>query len=291
LSIRFEITGIQGLPGPLRLLKFGFKVESWHDRPAFLAGLDGKLSYNNLILSDKVQFHSYQFQNGSSFRLIESPYFQGDFITSISSEALKLIEDSRKDGDVQLTLNLIYQWQKILQTQVPTNQNLTEGIVQVGPVRWSETSTFYTIPKSTWLNILKQLQYSEIELFEVNKLSFSEDDNLKQAFGYLREAETQLRSGNYDGVLGDCRSAFESAAKYASAGKVEKGFDLILEKSFPGVTQKREPFNGLIDNISKFSHLGRHAGYPPEPISRDEAEFIYIATMDIFSFISRRLKQ
>jgi hypothetical protein len=290
LSIDIGLNGIQVKPGSNRTLEFSFNVKSWFGGPAYLTGLEGQLLYNNFTLSDQIRLTSHQIQSGALLSLDKDSNLFGKFETNISNEAIKYIEENRKDGDIQFTIKIIYRWQKILNAEKFDFQSIRDGNVPVGPIRWNEATPFITVARSTWVQLLKQLKYSEIELFEVNKLSFSEDENLKQAFEFLREAETQLRSGNHDGVLADCKLAFESAAKYAANGKTQKGFELILEKVFPEHKDKQKPFNEIIQSISDFSQFGRHAGYPHIPISRDEAEFIYIATLDVFSFISRRLK-
>ena len=213
----------------------------------------------------------------------------GNLEVSFNNEAIKYIEDIRKDSDPQFTFNIIYRFQKVI-TQSPSHTVINSGDVQVGPIRWLETAPFFTVPRSEWIKLLKMMKYSEVEIFEVNKLVFKNDENLNQAFEYLKEAESQLRLGNYDGVLVDCKLAFESAAKYAANGKTKQGFDLILENVFPDIVKKQTPFNDFIQSISNYSQLGRHADYPHLPIDRDEAEFIYIATLNVFSFISRRFK-
>lgn len=291
MGINIGINGIRVKQGSKRSLEFDFETKSWHGGPAYFVGLEGKLLYNNFVLSDRISFDSYQIQNDSFFYLNNdnNSNFRGNLVTEISNEAIGYIENIRKDGDIQFAIELIYRWQNIIRLEKVINENIGNGHVLVGPVYWHKTEPKLNVPRSEWIKILKQLKYSEIELFEVNKLSFSEDEKLKQAFGYVREAETQLRSGNYDGVLADCRSAIESLAKYASEGQVKQGFELIMEKVFPEIQKKQDPFKSLLKNISDFSQLGRHAEYPHLTISRDEAEFILISTLNVFSFLSRRL--
>lgn len=291
MSINLKIEECQAKHGTNKSLEFRFNAESWFGGPAYLVDLDGRLFYNNYMLSEKIYFNSYNFQSNPMFYLgKENLNFRGNLETHLSTEAIKHIEETRRDGDIQFTLKIIYKWQKILNPEKMTSENIQDGNVLVGPVRWSVTEPFFGVARSSWLQILERLGYSEIELFEVNKLSFSNDEKLGKAYEYLQEAKNQLRLNNYDGVLTDCKAAFESAAKFAAAGQVKQGYELISEKVFPGLTEKQKPFNDMIQSISDFMQLGRHAGYPHISISRAEAEFIYVSTLNILSFVSRGFK-
>jgi len=145
------------------------------------------------------------------------------------------------------------------------------------------------IRRSDWLKRLSEMGWQEYEIFEVAKQPLLADPNLTVAFTRLQEAQNALRSGDYTGVLVKCRAAFESAAKYESNGDIRKGFDSLLARAFRDDEKKQESLSALIKALSDFFHLGRHEQYPVILIARDEAEFVFSASISLFSLLSRRV--
>ena len=282
----FKFESIQGIPGVIKFLKFDLRLDEYWDEDVMFCGLEGQLLYGDNVLSNSVKVQFFNLSSSKIIRLDKSINFIGNIFVSINDEALSFIEEKRNAGDIQLKVKMIYSFQNIIQ-EVPAKPGENKVFI-VGPVQWRESDPYFNIPKSQWINVLNQLKYSEIELFEVNKGSLISDPNLVQAFNYLTNAQKELRNGNYDGVLVDCRASFESAAKYASEGSLKLGYDLLLDKAFKE-DKKRTLLNSHINSINDYSHLGRHADYPSVRIDRDEAEFIFISTLNVFSLLSRRL--
>lgn len=292
MAIRIEITSAQVKHGSQnRILQFNFEVKSWHSKPAFLAGSEGQVTYNNYTLSDHFRFYSYQFQNPNTIYLANDHHFQGSLEVNLSKEAIHYIEEFRKEGDIQFHFNIIYRWQKILNENQITPENMSNGNVLVGPTQWHETQTHYTIARSGWIQLLKQLRYSEIELFEIQKSAIIEKEIWDESMRLFKDAENTFRHGDFEGTLAKCRQSMEGLAKHYSPDDVKAGYALLLEKVFPNNKEKQEPINALITGISNFAHLGRHANNPPVKISKEDAEFVLISTLNLFSFFSQRLSK
>ncbi|MHB8562411.1 MAG: hypothetical protein ACYDDA_00425 [Acidiferrobacteraceae bacterium] len=215
--------------------------------------------------------------------------YQGKLVIPMRAEAIRYIEEHRRDLDVSLNLNLRYAWQEAVTVSdgKAGNKQTFSGEV------YSDTTSVQgcVIKRSDWLKRLTEMKWQEYELFEIATQPLLSDKNLTVALERLREAQTALRNGDYSGVLAKCRAAFESAAQYESPNNTKLGFDKLLTRTFSsdsnGAKQKR--LNGIIEALSEYAHLGRHEQYPSVAIGREEAEFIFSATVSTFSLVSRLL--
>src|SRR5690606_22007723 len=106
----------------------------------------------------------------------------------------------------------------------------------------------------------------------------------------IEEAQHALRSFDYPTVLAKCRAAFEAAAKHQAEGKVPQGFQLLLERAFPGAAQRQELVDAIIARRSEYAHaFGRHEQYPTAHGSRAEAEFFFTTTVGLFGMLTRSI--
>lgn len=290
--LSIEIGTVQGRPGPERALLLSGNIK-WYAEDAYLIALEGKLSLNQRIVSDKVylQQTSWTSVNGRAVGILRrDSNLSGTLVAPLSTEAIKYIEEQTKGQDVSLKLDLRYQYQQIVPwDDPPTRRNFRLG----AEVFWLENpANLEPIPLSEWLKRLKEMEWKETQLFEVDVLPLQEDKNLAQALQLLQQAETYLRSGNWKDTIAKCRSAFESAAKYESQGDVKRGFDALLARAFPEHEKKPSVMNDVIKALSEYAHtLGRHEQYPALQVWREEAEFVFTSTVSLFSLLSRRLKE
>lgn len=72
-----------------------------------------------------------------------------------------------------------------------------------GRIQWK-------IPQSEWVKLLPQLEWSEIELLELPREFLRSHPGLARARERLKDAETALARGDWEGVLQDCRKAYEA---------------------------------------------------------------------------------
>lgn len=206
----------------------------------------------------------------------------------LNAEAIRFVERTRGEDDVQLVLTLRYQHQEAIRVRQQQGGQEKE-MLYGGRVKWETTGSSFRVSRSDWVKCLRGLGWTEVELFEILKPELFDDKNLETALTLVREAETALRQHDTKGVLDKCAKAFESAAKYESSGDTKKGFDLLLNRAFPESNDKQSKLNDLIKSLRDYTQLGRHEQYPALHIGRSEAEMVLAVTLSLFSAITRRL--
>lgn len=285
MHLNLTVQGVQGVEPPDRGLKVTFKAE-WNGEPVFLLGLDGEASFSRRTIT-----RQFAISNGWG---VDSNYTSPTiskgserFITlifSLSSEAVRHIENHRATDDVALQCRLHFRLQSYVAKERPDGQKS----VTAGEVVWVTSDVPVVIPRSDWLKRLKEMEWQEWELIEIPKLALVGAKNLEEALRLVSQAQDALRLSDYKGVLAKCREAIESAGKYEGQGNPKKGWEAIEEQCWPDEQPKQEAFNQLIMGLSEVLHGGRHAQYPAINVSRSEAEFAFITTSALFSMIGRR---
>lgn len=279
--MNFEVQGLSARPGPERALLLSCRYR-WNERDAFLLSLDGRLSYKGRVLSEHAYVEKTHWGDSRALLRQNADYYCS-LVVPISSEAIRFIEQNRGDADVQLTLELRCKWQE---PQMESSGSVVGG----GAIYWQSMPTnFQAIPRSEWLKRLNEMEWDEIELFEIAKLPLLEEPSLTEALRLLAEAQTALRNCDYKGVLAKCSEAFESAAKYQAQGDTKQGFESLFSQVLSEFEEKQRVMNSLTERFREYTHFGRHARYPALHISRDEAEFVLTTSLGLFSLISRRM--
>jgi len=279
---------ITGRPGPNMALEIMVVLE-WARDQAFFLGVNGQVNYADRVVADSVQFQKVYWSDSNNTLITRdgNKIYQGKLLIPMRGEAIRYIEERRRDQDISLSVNLHYSWQEAI--PVPSGE---KGQTQLfgGQVR-SDTVTVQdcVIKRSDWLKLLAQMGWQEYEIFEVARQPLLKDQNLTVALQRLDDAQTALRSGDYPGVLAKCRAAFESAAKHESQGDTKKGFESLLARAFAEDPTKQKSADDIIKALSAYAHLGRHEQYPAICIGRLEAEFCFNATVSVFSLLSRLL--
>jgi hypothetical protein len=286
MPLQISVRTTKGRPAPGRALEAEVKFR-WHGGiRALLLDLDGRVTYNGRVLSDTLAVQRIVWTDHVSLLEGEREY-TGVLVFPLSAEAIRFIEDTRKQADVAVMPEIAVKYQEV-RVEV---QKLQDSVFHAGRVFWQDANVeMPPIPRSEWLKRLEEMQWSELELFEMPVAPLLADANLTEALRLLREAQDALRMSDHKGVLARCREAFESAAKFQAQGDTKEGFDLLLRRAFPEHEAKRNASDGVIHALSEYAHtLGRHAQYPALHVSRAEAEFAFAATISLFSLLSRRL--
>ncbi len=279
---------IIGRPGPNMALEITVSLE-WFRDPGFFLALNGQVMFADRVVADSVQFQKTYWGHSQNMLITnaKNTSYQGKLLIPIRGEAIRYIEERRRDQDIALGVNLQYSWQEAI--QVPSSEKgqtrLLGGQVNSDTLSVQEC----VIKRSDWLKRLAEMGWQEYEIFEVAKQPLLKDQNLTVALQRLVDAQTALRSGDYPSVLAKCRAAFESAAKHESQGDTKKGFESLLARAFAEDTTKQKSADDIIKALSAYAHLGRHEQYPAICIGRLEAEFCFNATVSVFSLLSRLL--
>lgn len=202
----------------------------------------------------------------------------------LTREIVQAIETKRAgNGPLLIDIQLVFCFRRIRQQgpayDAPTFAAKSETSNQT--LRWE-------IHRDPWRECLKQLGWNEIEIFELPMGPLWRDQNLAHALDSLHSAEHLLHfGGDPKAVLGKCYDALESAAKYAVRGDDKrKGFEVLLERAFPGEADKATHLNAMIGALNQLAHIGRHAEYPKRHVSWAEARFGLVSTLAILEVLT-----
>jgi hypothetical protein len=241
--------------------------------------------FGNRVISEPVRVSRIHWPEGSRARLWRNQRLGIELIAIVSDSAIQFVEEIRGAGDLSFQLELQYQWHESVRGDGET--------YVLGAINWdNRVAQSQPIARSRWLQLLAEMKWSEIDVFEVRTASFSHFEDLPTAASRLRHAESALRNGDWNGVLAHCRAALEGAAKAQTrSDDLRKGFELLFSAAVPEHSQKRAVLDDFVKALSAYAHFGRHESFPALQITRSEAELVYTTTLSLFSFLGRRLSK
>lgn len=161
----------------------------------------------------------------------------------------------------------------------PTEGRFSSGIAG-GPIE-------YRIPQSEWAMVLKQLEWSEVELVELPADLLRSEPRLARARERLLDAQNSLARGDWENVLANCRKAWEAAAR-GLTGEEDLQSALPRLKAHLGDGLKADRLNALVTDFGRFLHLGRHEQADAVSIDRADAILAVRVTTSLLSFLARR---
>ncbi len=281
MSLKLEVLGITGRPGPERALIVSGRLRWIGIDRAFLCGLTGRLWMNDRCLSDRVAPDAIDWEDRNFSLIIRDRECLASFAVGISPEAIHHVEEERRRGDVFLRLELNYQWQEVIarKRQLP-------GILLAGRVVWERSHIDLRLSRDGWLERLQEMGWSETESFNVAVLPLLSDRNLAEALRLLNEAQASFRLGDYKEVIAQCRSAYEHASRAFSSNDPRRGFELLKAKAFGEHEAKQRAFDRMLESLAGYAQTLGQRGLR---VSRGEAELVLTSTLGVFSLLSRRL--
>lgn len=211
----------------------------------------------------------------------------GDIVIPLSSSAIQLLEERRNGGDLPLQID-----SRILVAGVITGPD-GHQLVLSAPIesRFSSSavggSIELRIPQSEWVKLLRQLEWSEMELMELPMTLLRSEPRLARARDRLKEAESCLTQGDWDGVLQNCRMAWEAAA-IGLTGEESHRVALPKLAAYFGKGPKAEQLDSLAKKLGEFLHLARHDQPDHVSITRADAVLGLRITASLLDYIARR---
>lgn len=185
----------------------------------------------------------------------------------LNKDQINSIEEERGGGDLFFKLNI-------------TGETYCNG----------ESDTAYTellfpVNQKEWINVLKQLNFTEYLLVEIPIPSERETKQIKNSIDFLIQARKNFIEGNYEETVAICRKALESLSK--GLGETEnqkKARDLFKTNQQEMSLEQR--YLMIREATIHFSHLAHHVSNTGErfSINRRDANFILGLTSMIISF-------
>lgn len=127
----------------------------------------------------------------------------------------------------------------------------------------------------------------DIVLVELPLELLRSDPILAWARERLRDAQTALGRGDWEGVLQSCRKAWEAAAMAVTGGIDHRSALRRLKERF-GDGPKAERLNAIAIELGRFLHLGRHE--QAEGVTFDSADAVFTTrlTTSLLSLLASR---
>jgi hypothetical protein len=286
-TMEFEIIGIFVKEPPNRALELRCKIKSDQNNDVVILQLWAKVRTTKYItLVDGQCFKYYDMPVIPR----QSPATLSIFIP-LDEKILNSLEVSREGGDLHIEIESKIVAAPITQSPPPPGFSANEHQLMMRPVSFSllhngNTTIAYRIPQSDWVKYLLQMQYSEIELFEIPVKPFSSDPELKRGLESLKKAQEQFRRGHWKETLHNCRMAFEAAAaEVGQTSDKKQNFQKLSGQLGGGEKSKR--LNDLIGTLSDYAQLGRHEDFPSVSINREDALAVLRLTLSVFDLIAQ----
>jgi len=145
-------------------------------------------------------------------------------------------------------------------------------------------STRITIPRDKWIKILKGIGYGDFEIVEITRGEMDKE-LYSRSISHLKDAQSRLIHGDYDGCLLSCRKAIEAMEKAMPKGK-GKPEETIKTTLAAILGQKRgDHLYGIISRAKKWTNIAAHSQGEPVEHSRTETVFLLNSTTNILYMI------
>jgi hypothetical protein len=207
------------------------------------------------------------------------------FILDTDHPLLRRVEDDRKGRDIMLRLAIdVIGISRQPNSQVPAK-------VAVGQLYDATTNSMnctHDIPKSRWLEVLKELGYGEFYMAEIPLPEIRKGKGLDPSIQHLQRAWEHFSNGNDRETLAACYAAFEQLVKQEIAPKSvpdQNAFASLL--SGTAHAEKVRRVAQALNHCGAFLHIGRHEQQPPIEVNHRDAEFGLLLTHASLAYVSR----
>lgn len=202
-------------------------------------------------------------------------------VLELSLMILNYIEEHRDGGDINLIIT-----SRVLVTEVYTvNEVKTLGVPFETSFGNNLTGFFeYSIPQSKWIELLRNMEWSELEIIELPSSKLRAIPAFVHALSCFEDARKCYRQGNWEETLANCRKVFESIVKcVGKTNEMNKAFEVF--RALIDDDTKAKCINGLVMEFNKFLHLGRHVQHPSIPIKRTDAQLALQMTGTLLMYL------
>jgi hypothetical protein len=143
-----------------------------------------------------------------------------------------------------------------------------------------------TIPQSDWVKLLDEMKFTHILLYEFPAPAFH--PAFARSAQHWREAWDYHRKNEPDSALMACFKAFECLGfelQGTTAVTRQQLVKLLLANEPPA---KQEAFHEVLEKLTHFMHLGRHAKGHPSKVHQDDAEMILLCAISLLGYLSKQ---
>jgi hypothetical protein len=207
-----------------------------------------------------------------------------DCILELEHPLLHAIEQLRKHKDVILRLDI-----GIVAAERASGSDLTPKRMCFGQItRPGYQYCHYEIPKSKWLEILKDLGYGEFHLAEIPLPQIKKVKALDACLRHVQRAWEHFLDGSDREAMAACHDAFEWIAKHyvnPNSKPDQNAFTNIL--SGTAHPEKVKAISQVLARCADLTQLGRHEHKPSVELEHRDAEFAILLTHASVAYFSR----
>jgi hypothetical protein len=142
----------------------------------------------------------------------------------------------------------------------------------------------HRIPHSVWVRLLRDLEWSELELVEIPTMKLRTHPDMARALEFFAVAQECYRSGLWPDCVVNCRKVIEAMVKEVT-GKDNMKEALKAIEALIGEGPKAVQLNDLLRSFNGFLHLARHPQLPPVEIQPNDATLVLHVTGAILSYL------
>jgi hypothetical protein len=273
--------GIAGLPGML----FHFTITNPHARVSRIWAYNFELHVINQQ-SGGIQFLGPLVANMPSLPDWLCDFQQSqerpcELVWNYERKHIQSIEDFRQ-GDVQFLIkgNLLvasdYAGSAASQREVAWDL----------PYRNNSYPIRLTIAQSDWVKLLDEMKFTHILLYEFPGPPFH--PAFARSAEHWREAWNYHRKNEPDSALMACFKAFECLGYELEGTSAITRKELIKSLLANEPDAKQQAFQDVLEKLTDFMHLGRHAKGQPSKVHRDDAEMILLCAASLLGYLSKQ---
>jgi hypothetical protein len=274
--------GIPRMPGML----FSFSITNPHARVSRIWTYNFELYHVPSPATADIQFLGHLVANVAFLPdwLNDFPQSQVrpcDLAWNFERKQIQSIEDSR-NGDVFFEIK----------GSLLVASDYTGGAATQREVAWDvpQLNNGYPIrlqiAQSDWVKLLDEMKFTHILLHEFPAPAFH--PAFARSAQHWREAWDYHRKNEPDSALMACFKAFECLGFELQGSTAVSRQQLVKSLLANEPAAKQEAFQDILEKLTNFMHLGRHAKGHSSKVHRDDAEMILLCAASLLGYLSKQ---
>jgi hypothetical protein len=206
----------------------------------------------------------------------------GVILIELPTPVLQRIEKNRNGLDVVLSFSSRV---RVAEVTGDASRPLLQAPIETYFTETQGEYFAYRIPQSDWVKLLRELEWSELELLEFPTAKLRAVPALARALTSYEQAQGCFRAGQWPECVINCRKAIECMVKDALAeNDMKEGLKAV--ETLIGTGPKAVQLNEVLKAFNRFVQLARHPQHPHVEIGRNDALFSLRTTGNVLSYIA-----
>src|SRR6266853_2998802 len=204
-----------------------------------------------------------------------------ELVWNFTKQQIQRIEDSRQD-DVYFEIH----GNLLVASEYSSGTAVNREVAWDVPHSNSGHPMRLKIAQSDWVKLLDEMKFTHILLHEFPSPVFP--PAFARSAVHWTEAWEHHRKNEKDSALMACFKAFECLGFELQGSTAVSRQQLIKSLLATEPTAKQEAFQDILEKLTHFMHLGRHAKGHPSKVHRDDAEMILLCAASLLGYLSKQ---